>query len=312
MRPRPSRLSRLPVFVLSALCGVVAVLAVPAVASADTTLSENWSGYAVHRSGMSFRSVSASWTQPSGTCTQGDPTYSAFWVGLGGYNLNSDALEQIGTELDCNPNGTQVISAWYELVPAPSRPIQMTVGAGDQITATVTVVGKKVTLAISDKTRHESFTKTITDHTIDVSSAEWITEAPSECNNANQCQTLPLTDFGSVQFSGATAETTKLKRGTISSVLWDRTEILLGSSGSRFISTVAPQVSAQPSALASGGRAFTVAYTAPNQPPPNQPPILTGGGGGGPSGSDGTRSQTRASAVSGHQRLVEGVGRRTG
>jgi hypothetical protein len=81
----------------------------PSTAAANTITSHNWSGYAVHRSGVEFRTVVASWRQPAGSCTPGNRSYSAFWVGIGGYSLTARALEQIGTELDCENDGTESI-----------------------------------------------------------------------------------------------------------------------------------------------------------------------------------------------------------
>src|SRR6266404_5552644 len=48
--------------------------------------STNWSGYAA-TTGM-YTSVSASWTEPTGTCS-GSAKYSSFWVGLDGYSSGS-------------------------------------------------------------------------------------------------------------------------------------------------------------------------------------------------------------------------------
>ena len=114
----------------TALVVAAALLFAPA-AFADSSNSANWAGYAVHRSGISFRRVSASWRQPTATCTPGQAAFSAYWVGIGGFSQNSQALEQIGTEADCKASGQRVISAWYEIVPAPSTPISIAVGPGD-------------------------------------------------------------------------------------------------------------------------------------------------------------------------------------
>ena len=56
--------------------------------------STNWSGYAATTG--TYTSVSASWTQPAGTCSRGDQ-YAAFWVGLDGYT--SSSVEQTGSEI---------------------------------------------------------------------------------------------------------------------------------------------------------------------------------------------------------------------
>ncbi len=249
------------------LATALGMLTVPAAASADTSTSQNWSGYAVHATGLSFRSVSARWRQPKATCTQGERTYAAFWVGLGGYSENSDALEQIGTEVDCAANGSATIYPWYELVPSASQQIRLTLKAGDLISAAVTVIGDRVTVALSDLTSHKSFTKTLTASPIDVTSAEWITEVPSECLSSTQCRTLTLADYGTARFSNALATTTTGRTGTISSPLWTATEIILSGMGRRFVDYGGDGSSAgttsKPSALTGAGSAFSVTYSAP-------------------------------------------------
>src|ERR1700761_1678583 len=71
--------------------------------------STNWSGYAATTG--TYTSVSASWTEPAGTCTSGDQ-WSSFWVGLDGYNSNS--VEQTGSDVDCS-GATPTYYAWYEI-----------------------------------------------------------------------------------------------------------------------------------------------------------------------------------------------------
>ncbi len=86
----------------AAVIGAAVLFSAPA-ALAKTTSSSNWAGYAVHHPGVSFRQVSGTWTQPDASCIAGRSSYSAAWVGIGGYKPTSPALEQIGTEVDCNP-----------------------------------------------------------------------------------------------------------------------------------------------------------------------------------------------------------------
>jgi len=71
-------------------------------AGVATTTSTNWAGYAI-TDRKPFTSATGRWVQPAVSCADLSPTYSAFWVGLGGYSGNS--LEQIGTETDCTANG---------------------------------------------------------------------------------------------------------------------------------------------------------------------------------------------------------------
>ncbi|HWF50188.1 MAG TPA: G1 family glutamic endopeptidase [Solirubrobacteraceae bacterium] len=261
------------------LAGLGALLAVPAAAGANTITSNNWSGYAVHRSGVSFERATATWRQPAAVCAAGTAAYSAFWVGIGGYSLSSSAMEQIGSELDCNADGSQSLSAWYELVPAPSRTIRITVAGGDLITASIAVAGKQVTMTLSDRTRHERFVKTVHVRTLDLTSAEWIAEAPSECSTATTCTTLPLADFGAVRFANASAQTDTGASASISSPLWNTTKILLGysSAGTSFVAKTST-AHATPSALLSGGGQFLVSYSGAS---------ITAGSGAGGGGSSG-------------------------
>ena len=241
---------------------VALALAAPA-ALADTTDSSNWAGYAVHRSGVRYREVAAVWKQPSVKCTAGEPSYAAAWIGLGGYSVSSSALEQIGTEVDCSVAGQVRSSVWYELVPGPSRAVKLTVRPGDLIEATVKVVGHTVWVSLDDLTGHRSFTKTLHASSVDVSSAEWIIEAPSDCINATVCQTLPLANFGSATFGGAAAVSSIGQAGSISSRAWGATKINLVQGGRRFVSSGVPPSltgAALTSALAARGTSFTVTY----------------------------------------------------
>jgi hypothetical protein len=252
--------------------------ALPAAAHADTTTSSNWSGYAVHRSGVSFRHVTGTWTVPSADCASASPGYSAAWVGLGGYAVTSPALEQIGTETDCTAQGRVKADAWFELVPSPSHSLSLTVHPGDLVTASVTVAGDRVTVTLNDRTRKRTATKTSTDHTLDVSSAEWIVEAPSECVSTTACATLPLADFGTVGFGGASAQDAHGQTGPIDSRHWQHTEITLASSPARAFVSDGSTRQAIPSALSASGHAFTVGFSETAAQPGSGPPLpLTAG-----------------------------------
>ena len=160
--------------------------------------STNWSGYA-GTTGR-YTKVSASWIQPAGTCGRGDQ-YAAFWVGLDGYS--SSTVEQTGSEVDCAGRTPQYY-AWYEMYPGPSEDYSNRVRPGDHFTATVTSLGgDHFSLQITDATEHWSRdTKATLGQTPALSSAEAIIEAPC-CTYYGGA--LPLTDFGTVHFTGATA-----------------------------------------------------------------------------------------------------------
>jgi hypothetical protein len=236
--------------------GVVAAAAAAfgtAEAAAAASPSSNWAGYAVSSvdptAPVTYSAVSGQWVQPSATCTSGKPGYSAFWVGLGGYSDTSQGLEQIGTESDCSAAGRASYTVWYELVPAASVPVKLKVFPGNSVYASVTVSGHSVTVQLRNLTRNTVFTKRLVMPTEpDVSSAEWIAEAPSACSTGGRCRTLPLADFGTVAFSEAKALASG-HGGAIVDEAWTATAIELDA-----------RAGATPSDVGADGGSFTVTY----------------------------------------------------
>jgi hypothetical protein len=171
-----------------------------------TDESTNWSGYAVTGANGAFKSVSASWTEPTGKCSSNSrraEQASSFWVGLDGFS--SDSVEQTGTDVDCNGT-TPDYYGWYEMYPAASVDFSNTVKPGDKFSASVTFSGTETfTLVLKDTTRGWTQTITKNETGLDRSSAEVITEAPS-----TESGILPLTDFGSVSYSVSDANGTSL------------------------------------------------------------------------------------------------------
>ncbi len=201
--------------------------------------SSNWSGYAATSSTTQFTSVSSSWVQPTGNCTSGDQ-YAAFWVGLDGYS--SSTVEQTGSEVDC-AGRTPHYYGWYEMYPGASSDYSNPVSPGDHFTASVTYTGSnQFALVLSDTTKGWTQTQTQTLAGAARSSAEVIAEAP--CCTARG-GILPLTNFGTVNFTGATAATTA-KPTAASLATFNPVEITM------------PDVSV--SSLTSSG-AFSVKYT---------------------------------------------------
>jgi hypothetical protein len=160
--------------------------------------STNWSGYAATTG--TYTSVSASWTQPTGTCSRSDQ-YAAFWVGLDGYSSNS--VEQTGSEVDC-VGRTAEYYAWYEMYPNASVNYSNTVRAGDHFNASVTYEGNnEFSLYIADTTQGWSRDTTASLSGAARSSAEVIVEAPC-CTGSGGI--LPLTDFGTVNITSSEAD----------------------------------------------------------------------------------------------------------
>jgi hypothetical protein len=254
--------------------GVTAAVLASGASAATSDVSANWAGYvasgvdATTGLAKSFNTVSGTWIQPTANCSSAaetGSTASAFWVGLGGNAEGSQSLEQTGTEADCNANGTATYSAWYELVPAASVKANLAVAAGDKISGSVHVNGTKVTVQLKDLTRKTSFTRTLAMAAPDVTSAEWIAEAPSACADYGRCQETSLTNFGTVKFSSATATTSDGHTGTISDPSWSADAVTLDTATgldpfSRF-ATNQGSAQATPSALSASGNAFSVTWS---------------------------------------------------
>jgi hypothetical protein len=133
----------------------------------------NWGGYV---SFGSFTTATASWTEPTVTCRSSNDLFAP-WVGIDGDG--SSTVEQTGVETDCS-SGRPVYSAWYEMYPAAPVYYNVSVGAGDKITATVTRTATNTyRLDLTDATK--GWTKTTTKSlTSKHASAEAIIESPTD------------------------------------------------------------------------------------------------------------------------------------
>ena len=197
--------------------------------------STNWSGYAVAGSPGSFRTVSASWTQPTVTCTAQN-SYSAFWVGLDGDTTST--VEQLGTEADC-VGGVARYSSWYEMYPHKSSPTSVAVLPGHNYHASVVSLGSgNFQLSLQDTTTGAApFTTVQKLPNAKLASAEAIAEAPSGGG------VLPLAHFAPIQFSNVTANGTPMTSPPADQIT------MVNTSGA---------VKAQPSQLSGG--AFSVTW----------------------------------------------------
>jgi len=120
---------------------------------ANAASSTNWSGYAA--ASGTYTSVSATWNEPTGTCS-GSAKYSSFWVGLDGYN--STTVEQTGSEVDCSGSTPQYYS-WYEMYPAYPVNFSNPVSPGDHFHGSATFHGgSSYTLVLKDTTKGWSHT----------------------------------------------------------------------------------------------------------------------------------------------------------
>jgi hypothetical protein len=249
-------------------------------------VSSNWAGYVVTGLGstattadpnVAYKNVTGTWRVPKATCSAtGQTSSSAIWVGIGGYSTGSNALEQTGTSSDCGADGKASYFAWWELVPDPAVSVKLKILPGDLITGSVVVNGTHVLMQIKNRTRKTSFTKRATFATPDLTSAEWIAEAPSECSSNGYCRQLPLANFGSVTFTRIAALATVQgidppdQGGTITSPLWQATPIQLVPQRTRRYfgdrierpDALTGAAGAKPSSVSDDGRSFGVDWVA--------------------------------------------------
>ena len=200
-------LSAVPLFFgASALAAPAASAATPLYYGSDSTagaVSGDWAGWDV--TGGTYTSVGASWAVPAVTCTAGETSFSANWIGLDGDG--SESVEQTGTSSDCDA-GTPTYSAWYEFYPSESVTLRDTVSAGDKMSSTVTSDSSGAyTLTLIDHTKGWTETKTGTAQGAQNASAEIITEAPSSGRSGN---VMPLANFGTTSFTDITVDGKKL------------------------------------------------------------------------------------------------------
>jgi hypothetical protein len=241
-------------------------------AAASAAVSANWAGYAVTGTSTTYTSATATWKEPKVTCGAEDAgKAAAFWVGLGGYSESSEALEQLGTSADCDPTtGRPTYYAWYELVPSPSVTLKLAVEPGDVITTSVNALaGNTIEFQVKNRTRGTSFTSTLSFANPDLTSAEWIAEAPSDCNSF-RCRQIPLSDFGFIAFTRIAALGNSVGGTLSSNPGWTTTGITLNPGQTRgffpgpdtFVGSSGSSAHAAPSAVSADGRSFTVQWSA--------------------------------------------------
>lgn len=250
------------VLLLLAASATVAVLCVSAAPASATDGGSNWAGYVSTGQGTRFQSVGGTWVEPAVACTPGRPTYMSSWVGLGGDT--SQALEQIGTEADCASDGKATYSSWFELYPTISGSPKLAIRPGDVVSAAVTVIAGKVRLDMTDETRGTRFIRVVVGKRLDVSSAEWIVEAPSVCATGDlaSCHDSRLSDFGSTGFTAARASTAG-HSGTVTGPGWTGTACTIATSvpsRSRAASTARGGSRAVPTALSRHADSFAVSF----------------------------------------------------
>ncbi len=188
--------------------------------------SSVWAGYRTSMGGITH--VAATWTQPRVRPRGSGPNAVVFWVGLEGQA--SDTVEQIGTDADCGSGATPQYGAWYEIYPQPAVAADLSIAAGDTVTATVVSLGKnRFRLVLRNDTTGARFATTQVARDAGATAGAIFVESPSETGtslaefnrvcftrcafNGQPIGAFALTPFDIVT-GGAVAETTTSELGT--------------------------------------------------------------------------------------------------
>jgi Peptidase A4 family len=219
-----------------------------------------WSGYVVTAKRVRFSGVAGTWTLPRVRCTPGSQaSLSTVWVGIGGYSVDSTALDQVGTDANCDATGHATYFAWFELLPDIAHHVTHVVKPGDTMRGSVVIEGTNSTeLELADLTRGWTFDTTIQVGTPDLTSAEWVVEAPYSCARFD-CHQAPLANFGLVAMHDVSVIGNG-RKGTLASGVWKPTALqalACPPSGTK----TAPGAVAVPGRVSPDGTAFAVAWT---------------------------------------------------
>lgn len=201
--------------------------------------------------------VSASWTVPSVSASS-PPAYSSVWVGVGGWNSDSNRLIQVGTDQDALNNGSAVYYAWREVYPNLAEPIAY-VSPGDSITATVSQASANAStwymLIVRNSATLLNMTIRARVNLASEDTADFIVERPA-ISVGRRDQLTALADFRNVTFSDCNTNQGTL--ASLSSVAMVVMRVGNASSVSEYL--------AQPTTLDQSTNGFTVEYSGTSQP----------------------------------------------
>lgn len=221
--------------------------------------SGKWAGYAA--TGATFTSVTGTWTVPSVQCGPNDGRSTVIWVGLDGANAGATTVEQAGTGISCNADGSVNNFAWTETFPSlwtALDPNAYPVRAGDTITSTVSVGLLFVfSMTLTDRRAGVvAWTHTTSIITLGASgaSAEWVVEAPSRDLQSPDLAIMAM-DVTFTDMSTTTGAVAGLVGGVAGGLTGNRFDW-------RLINLVQGAVQETPSALSAGGTSFAVIASA--------------------------------------------------
>ena len=237
--------------------------------------STNWGGYVIASNQTALNDYNAAYAKPTVTqvnaswivqtaSSSHSATYSAQWVGIGGFFSGDNTLIQTGTSSDYSHGASY--NAWYELLPASETVISMTVKPGDKMYASISLVPgttNEWNITINDISENEAFSKIVTYNSSKLS-GEYIEERPELCT-ATHCSLSTLTDFGTAYYGeGYTGITTPATNyamvGSVQSDIGNlpyTTVTMVSNTGAAL---------AVPSALQYDGTSFAMTYEGSSSP----------------------------------------------
>lgn len=177
-----------------------------AFAPTGSAYSGNWSGYEV--AAGPFTAVTGTFDVPNLAPSTGE-TRVAEWVGIDG--AANTSLIQAGVQEIYDPvAGSVSVDAWWEILPALSTPIDMSVSPGDEVTVAIGLVsGAEWQISLTDATNGQSFS-TQQPYYGPGASAEWIVEAPTSVSGTEFALGTysPAVTFTNLKVTGAESSLT--------------------------------------------------------------------------------------------------------
>ncbi|KAJ3889209.1 acid proteinase [Lentinula edodes] len=177
--------------------------------------SSNWAGAVLVANTATYKSVTGTFTVPTPKSTGGSSEECATaWVGIDGDTCET-AILQTGVDF-CVTGSSVSYDGWYEfyetddpIQPADSFDFSgISFSAGDSVTVTATVISTtEGTLTIVNNSKGTTVSKTVSSSAkLCETNAEWIVEDFEECEG-NSCSLVPFANFGTIEFTGASATT---------------------------------------------------------------------------------------------------------
>ncbi|KIK57916.1 hypothetical protein GYMLUDRAFT_228484 [Collybiopsis luxurians FD-317 M1] len=175
----------------------------------NSTFSANWAGAVLTSapSGQRYATAVGTFIIPDPKSSSSQSSSASAWVGIDGDTANA-AILQAGIDFTVSESGDVTYDAWNEFFPTPAEDFTgFPMAAGDSITVTIEATSPTSgTVTLDNNTQQKSVSKTLQSPSSTAAlqglNAEWIVEDFEENG-----EMVPLTSWGTVTFTGASAGT---------------------------------------------------------------------------------------------------------